>query len=88
MSLYHGMLLFDVAEKPINGWEENLGTRGMFEEWRKDHRRIEIDIYDEAEEPAEWEAAYYNDQTGYWESLMFGTFEQCKRASVKFMKHN
>ena len=35
MTLLKGMLLFDVAEKPINGWENQLGYRGTKEVWKR-----------------------------------------------------
>ena len=47
MSLYHGLLLFDVPEAPIGDWQENLGGRGLIDKWEIPGRfTLLIDSYD------------------------------------------
>ncbi len=89
MSLFHGMLLFDIAENPINGWEEDLGYRGMKEVWRKGSRHITIEPYDgEPYYEDEWECWLGNDETGAWGSIAFGSFDRCKEDAVAYMRAN
>jgi hypothetical protein len=85
MSLYNGLLLFDVAEAPINGWEENLGTRGYFQQWRKGPLTLNIEIDDDSLIEGEYETYWQNEETGSWDWIAGGTFKQCKRAAVRFM---
>ena len=85
MSLYHGRLLFDIAEDSINGWNENLGTRGMYEKWEKDGKELFIEIEDSAND----DDVYYECWVGcdLWiETIAFGSFHECKRAATEYMK--
>jgi hypothetical protein len=92
MSLYNGLLLFDIAEPSINGWDEFLGYRGMMESWRKGDWEIIIQPYDAYQEEDldedddDHEFLVQNNETGCWEPIMFGTYEQCKVAAIEYME--
>ena len=85
MSVNNGLLLFDLAEPSINGWHENIRTRGMYEKWEKGNRFILISFDDEAEE---WEAWTGDEEDGDWETIAWGTFEEYKKAITEHMNED
>jgi len=92
MSKFHGMLLFDIADKPIGKWHENLGTRGMYDLWEMEVKGkvlycVRVTPYDDGEK-SEWEAWWSNEESGVWESIEFGTYKQCLKSAKDFMKKN
>lgn len=89
MTLFRGMLLFDIAEPPIGDWENQLGYRGMMEVWKlKDTDYVlTISAYEDSDEPCD-EVWIANDSTGYWESLFFGSTEDCNTFAKKWMNEH
>src|SRR5437879_900279 len=97
MSRYHGLLLFDIADRPIGQWEENLGTRGMFDEWEtKDGRYfIRCEQYEDCEHEShkeenctESEVWWGDNKTGACDSIFFGAHKQAIREMKRFMREN
>ena len=84
MSLFHGLLLFDIAEPPIGPWHEDLGGRGYVEIWRKEG--TEEVIYIEPYEGDEWEAWWADEKGGAWDTIAFGPYEEVKKEAKRFME--
>ncbi len=87
MTVFAGVLLFDIAEESIGKWENELGWRGMREVWRNGDRTLNIDVDDDGGENA-WELWLANDATGYSESISWGTFAECDRDAKEYMRAN
>jgi hypothetical protein len=102
MSKYHGMLLFDIADEPIGGWEENLGYRGMVDIWDfyKDGKRTgmwlmvealdDCDICEEEGKECEChEVCVFDDNTGNVDTLTVeDTYEKAMEFAKTWMKEN
>jgi hypothetical protein len=91
MSKYHGMLLFDIADEPIGKWQENLGTRGYYDEWELiDKDKIKCTLIIEADEDGKVgdNEVWIHDKEGNSDSLYFGTYDQCLKYAKKWMKEN
>jgi hypothetical protein len=87
MTLFAGMLLFDIAEPAIGPWENQLGYRGMIEMWRKAGTQQFVCLEpDDCGKEDCWEAWWGDDETGSWELLAFGTFDKVDKAAKKWMK--
>lgn len=56
MTVYKGMLLFDIPEPSINDWENQLDYRGMMEVWKRGDEAITIEPYEEGDDEDCWEA--------------------------------
>lgn len=92
MTLFNGMLLFDVAEPSIGKWREQLGWRGTKDEWQTEDGRyslfiesFEEDIENDVIEEEVWIA---DNKTGSWDSLFFGEYDEVKEKAKKWMKEN
>lgn len=87
MTMYSGMLLFDVAEESIGKWKNQVGFRGMMEVWRKAGTEEEIIIQsDEDRVGNTWEVIWQNNESGAWNYIGFGTFNQCDRIAKQYMR--
>ncbi len=85
MTLYHGILLFDVAEDPIGSWENQLGYRGVMEVWKAGDSTLQI----EADEDSGGEEVWVHDEEGNHDSLgIFPTSDQDDAAAKAFMREN
>ena len=71
MSKFNGCLLFDIPDKPIGNWEENIGTRGVFIEWhnKKDGRTLIIKEDDEATTDYFIELWWHDKNGDLWETI-------------------
>lgn len=84
MTKYKGMLLFDIAEEPINGWENQLGYRGMMEVWKKGKDEVVIELEDGTDEES-WEVRIETPDN--FDSIGFGnTEEEATKIAVEYMK--
>lgn len=104
MSKYKEMLLFDVADEHIGGWQEDLGYRGMMDMWKFHDENgkytgdfICIEPYDdvcshceELGKECECEEVWVgNDKTGFHDTIdMFETYEKAIAFAKEFMKAN
>lgn len=79
MTIYHGMFLVDVAEPSINGWENQLGWRGYYEEWKNpDGESFWMEVDEDI--PADmfdciW-VLLWQDENGNQDHIASGSFEQ------------
>ena len=91
MSRYRGMLLFDIADKPIGKWHENLGTRGYYDKWEiKDEngkviQSIIIDLDEDSN--GQWEA-YWENADGKEEFIKYGCYDDVIKSAKEFMKEH
>ena len=60
MTIFRGMLLFDMPEPAINGWENQLGYRGYVEVWEKGEERITLEPDEDHCEDDFWEVVFDN----------------------------
>jgi hypothetical protein len=88
MTVYKGLLLFDIAETSIGRWENELGWRGMREVWRNGDYTLNIDVDEDSEREDQWELWLANDKTGYWESIGWGTFDEVDKMAKEYMRDN
>jgi len=94
MTLFKGMLLFDIAEEPIGNWENQLGYRGMMEVWKhnKTEDTIIIESYEDCKEHGEnceCQEVWMHDKNGKLDTLGFyDTFEEADQEAKQFMKEN
>lgn len=96
MTLFKGLLLFDIAEPPIGNWKNQLGYRGMMEIWKvKDTTQfLCIEAYEDCEihDPDECtceEVWLGDDTTGNCDVLgVYDNFEEADKASKEFMQQN
>lgn len=88
MTRFRGLLLFDVAERAIGPWENQLGYRGMMEVWKKRGTALVVTIqpHESSEDDEEWEAWWGDENTGDSESIAFGTFEYCEDEAKEWMR--
>lgn len=95
MTIFHGMLLFDIAETSINGWENQLGYRGYYEVWRNflgEEMWMEVDEDTPIDEDGNvtWVLLYQQyDRHGdivYWEALHYGTFREVDNYAKELMR--
>ncbi len=87
MTLFKGILLFDIAEDPINGWENQLGYRGMMEVWRKGNREVVIEPCEDGDKWEVWVRA--TDDSGYWDSIGFESdFDKADKLAKEWMRDN
>lgn len=91
MSKFGGMLLFDIADKPIGNWTEDLGGRGMYVKWNLKGTRVFIMIepYEgegQEEGKEDWEVWVANEETGAWEPLIYRPFEEAVKFAKGFMR--
>lgn len=84
MTIFKGMLLFDIAEDSINGWENQLGYRGMMEVWKKGDKTIYIDL---DEDTGEWYSWLDNGTDGY-NLDFYGTFDEVDKMTKGYMEVN
>lgn len=90
MTVNHGLFLFDMAEPSINGWENQLGWRGYYEEWKNPlgeslWMQVDEDVDFEAEgldEPV-WELLLETEELSEW--LTSGTFREVDAYAKKLM---
>ena len=91
MTLFKGVLLFDIAEPEIGNWENELGWRGMREVWHlkgQEHIEINIDPNDDADNE-EWEVWQSNNKSGEWGSIGYGnTFEEADKIAKEYMREH
>ena len=88
MTVSNGVLLFDTAEEPINGWENQLGYRGYIEVWEKENKRIEIDIdEDSSEDEPVWEVLLCDDNGVNLIDYGYG-FEEADKIAKEYMREN
>jgi len=87
MTLFKGMLLFDVAEPAIGKWENQLGYRGMLEVWIHDETgdTITLEPNEDATEE-EWECWIHDKESEQWDSLGWGTFKQVDKLAKQWME--
>ena len=77
---FGGLFLFDELEH-IGKWKEQ-NYRGYIEVWRKGKKIVVVEPY----EHGEWEAWYGNEETGVWESIAVGKYDEVKKEAIGFMK--
>jgi nuclear transport factor 2 (NTF2) superfamily protein len=84
MTVYGGMLLFDIAEEPINDWENQLGYRGYMEVWKRGEEEIKVEM---DEDSGVWEVIYENDNI--WEMIdCHEDFDEADKIAKAYMKEN
>lgn len=95
MTLFKGILLFDIAEKPIGKWENQLGYRGMMEIWKHENGdRIIIEVFEHDTEEhlsgkCECHEVWMHDKKGNLDTLgVWSSFEESDRNAKAFMKEN
>ena len=93
MSLYHGRLLFDIADPPIGMWYENLGGRGLIDIW--EIREKGLTLYIQADETCpnhhdcECQEVWVGDENGVWESVAWcDSYEEAILTAKKWMQEN
>ena len=92
MSLFNGMLLFDIPEDDINGWKENIGTRGMYGLWERGEERIiiqpdedhDFDYDNDLPELYPWKVIHETDII--WEDIAYGTYDECISYAKYYME--
>ena len=85
MSLNNGMLLFDVADEPINGWEENIGTRGYYGLWEKGENQILINLDEDA---GVWEVTHDKENGDSVFVDYHEDFDEAEKIAKQYMKEN
>jgi len=96
MTLFKGVLLFDIAEAPIGNWENQLGYRGMMEVWKHKEtgEEIVIELYEDCTEHSSDECECHeiwmrDNKRGISDSHgVYDTFEEADREAKKFMREN
>lgn len=91
MTVFKGMLLFDIAEPAIGKWENQLGYRGMIEVWRHAETGDEVVLEpdeDSSEEENIWEFIVQNNENGDFDYISSGTFAQVDKAAKAWMKEH
>ena len=73
MSLFRGMLLFDVADKPIGSWEEDLGFRGMIDVWRHKEKGWTLYVQNSENPDNETEQEIWIDYGDEYESIAWAS---------------
>jgi len=95
MTIFKGLLLFDIAEQPIGEWENQLGYRGMMEVWK--HKTtgdtIIIEAYEDCtiHDPNECtcEEVWMHDKNGNVDILgVYDDFETADKEAKKLMREN
>lgn len=89
MTMYKGVLLFDIAEPSINGWANQLGWRGYYEEWKNADGEsfwMEVNEDESAETPynCSWDLLWRDDY-GNDELIASGSFAQIDTAAKMIM---
>ena len=96
MTVFKGVLLFDIAEPAIGGWRNLLGYRGYIEVWQLEgtKQQVIIEPYDDEDnkEPdykGEWHVFSQDEETGLSGTIgFFSTEEQADKAAKKYMRQN
>jgi hypothetical protein len=91
MSRFGGMLLFDIADRPIGNWVEDLGGRGMYVKWNLKGTKVFIMIEpyegeDQEEGKEDWEVWIANEESGAWEPLIYRPFNEAVKFAKAFMR--
>lgn len=88
MTIFKGMLLFDMAEPTINGWENQLGYRGMIEVWKKGGQTIIIQPDEDCPEDEDvWEVIWETEEI--WECIDYGYgFDDADAKAKEYMREN
>lgn len=88
MTIFKGLLLFDIAEEPIGEWKNQLGYRGLIEVWKIPRTQDFICI--EYDEDSDCEEVWLgNDKTGDCENIgFFDTVEEADKGAKEFMREN
>lgn len=96
MTVFKGVLLFDIAEPCIGKWENQLGYRGYIEVWqlKGTKQQVIIEPYkdEDSQEPdyeGEWHVFRQDEDTGFWDTIGFyATEEQADKAAKDYMRQN
>lgn len=89
MSLFHGVLLFDIPDKPIGEWKENLGYRGMIDVWEIEKKglRLTIQNTENVAKPEKQEVWIHDDKN--WETIgWYDTYEEAIKEAKIWMKEH
>lgn len=86
MSLFGGLLLFDIADPSIGNWGEDLSTRGLFDRWKTQNKEITLII--NIDEDSNTNEVWIHDNKGNWETLFYGNYNDAIIFSKKFMQKN
>jgi hypothetical protein len=87
MTVYKGMLLFDIAEPSINGWENQLGYRGYIEVWKRGDWEIVIEP-DEDEDEGYINVYLQNPKTGNVNLIGGGYGNEADKFAKEYMRKN
>ena len=92
MTLFHGLLLFDIAEPSIGNWEEQLGYRGAIDVWKNKEtgKTLIIESYEDCEEhdinECECQEVWIHDEEGNVEDIrIHDSYEKAKEEAKKQM---
>lgn len=96
MTIFKGVLLFDIAEPTIGDWENQLGYRGMMEVWKhkKTGDTITIEPYEDCTEHDPDECQCHeiwiaDDKNGQYDSIgIYNTFEEADQETKKWMREH
>lgn len=88
MTVFKGMLLFDVPEPAIGKWENQLGYRGMLEVWKhsKTGDCVVLEPYEDAPEECIWEFWIHDKDSYNCESISSGAFDQVDKEAKEWMR--
>jgi hypothetical protein len=96
MTVFKGVLLFDIAEPAIGRWRNLLGYRGYIEVWQLEGTKQQVVIepyFDEENQEldydGEWHVLSQDEETGLSGTIGFyATEEQANKAAKKYMRQN
>ena len=91
MTQFQGLLLFDVGEPDIGNWREELGWRGMRDQWRlhttDGKQTSQFIAIDDDEDSGELEIWAGDDETGVWDVIAFAkTYKAAKLVLLDEMR--
>ena len=89
MSLFHGLLLFDVPDKPIGQWKENLGYRGVKDVWEIKEKGLMLIVENSENPDNEKEQEVWVCDEEIWETIgWYNTYEEAiKEAKIWMLEH-
>ena len=89
MSLFNGVLLFDIADEPIGKWEENLGYRGVIDVWEIKEKDMTLTVQNAENIENEMEQEVWVCDPDSWETIgWYDTYEEAMKEAKKWMKEN
>lgn len=90
MSLFHGLLLFDIPDKDIGLWKENLGYRGVIDVWEIKEKGLKLTIQNAESISNEMEQeVWIGNENGLWETIgWYDNYEDAIISAKEWMTQN